>query len=75
MYRGGFPIYDIALLFKLNHKALLSVDTPVGETDNFFVYNVVKQGTIWGPPICCCEVDEVNKGEEVVAFPTVQNLF
>ena len=69
MNKGGFPIYDTALLYHLNHKARISIDTPVGETGNFMIYNVVKQGTVLAILICCTEVDQVNKIKEIVAVP------
>ena len=69
MNKAGFPLYDTALLYHLNHKATISVDTPSGETDDFTVYDVVKQGTISGPLICCAEVDQINKVNEIVAVP------
>ena len=69
MNRKGFPIYDTVLLYQLNHKAIISVNTPFGDTEDFTVYDVVKQGTISGPLICCSEVDEINNINEVVSVP------
>ena len=51
MNNKGFPPYDTALLHYLNHQATISVNTPFGDTDDFTVHNVVKQGTISGPLI------------------------
>merc|ERR1719494_73096 len=69
MNSKGFPIYDTVLLYQLNHKAIISVNTPFGDTEDFTVYDVVKQGTISGPLICCSEVDEINNINEVVSVP------
>ena len=69
MSKAGFPLYDTALLYHLKHNATISVDTPSGETDDFTVYVVAKQGTISCPLICCSEVDQINKVNEVVAVP------
>ena len=69
MNRKGFSIYDTVLLYQLNHKAIISVNTPFGDTEDFTVYDVVKQGTISGPLICCSEVDEINNINEVVSVP------
>ena len=42
------------------------IRTPVGNTDNIQVKRVVKQGTIFGPIMCCTETSTVNStGEEV----------
>ena len=75
MHEKGFPIHDTALLYHLNHKAMISVNTPFGKTEDFTVHNVVKQGTISGPLICGSEVDQVNKISEVVAVPYGPEVF
>ena len=42
------------------------IKTPVGNTDNIQVKEVVKQGKIFGPIMCCAETSTVNSiGEEV----------
>ena len=75
MHKKGIPMYDTALLYHLNHKAVISVNTPFGKTEDFTVYNVVKQGTISGPLICGSEVDQINKINEVVAVPYGPEVF
>ena len=52
-----------------DHKAVITVDTPFGMTDEFTVYDVIKQGTLSGVLLCGSEVDQVNKINEVVAVP------
>ena len=47
-------------------KKHIIIRTPVRNTDNTQVKEVVKQGTIFGPIICCAETSTVNSiGEEV----------
>ena len=50
----------------MNKKADIIIRTPIGNTDNIQVKEVVKQGTIFGPIMCCAETSAVNSiGEEV----------
>ena len=50
----------------MNKETDVIIKTPVGNTDNIQVKEVVKQGTIFGPIMCCAETSTVNSiGEEV----------
>ena len=50
----------------MNKETDVIIKTPVGNTDNIQVKEVVKQGTIFGPTMCCAETSIVNSiGEEV----------
>ena len=56
------------MLYRLSETADIIVKTPVGETAEFTVKNIVKQGTTHGPVICCAETSKVNDGEETVEY-------
>ena len=50
----------------MNRETDIIITTPVGNTENIQVKEVVKQGTIFGPIMCCAETSTVNSiGEEV----------
>ena len=50
----------------MNKETDIIIRTPVGNTDNIQVKEVVKQGTIFGPIMCCAKTSTVNSiGEEV----------
>ena len=57
----GIESEKIALIKKLNENSKIVVKTPVGNTEEFVVKNIVKQGTVLGPLLCsastaeCCE--------------------
>ena len=57
----GIDCEKIALIKKLNENSKIVVKTPVGNTEDFTVKNIVKQGTVLGPLLCsastaeCCE--------------------
>ena len=48
--------------------ANITVKTPVGDTEDFTIINIVKQGTTHGPIICCAETSQVNNSEKPVKY-------
>ena len=48
--------------------ANITFKTPVGDTEDFTIANIVKQGTTHGPIICCAEISQVNNSEEPVKY-------
>ena len=66
MYNLGFDPNTLKILYEMNKETDVIIKTPVGNTDNIQVKEVVKQGTIFGPIMCCAETSTVNSiGEEV----------
>ena len=59
----GLREREAQLIYKLNEKARIKIDTPFGETEQITVENVVKQGTNFGPIFCCGSMAEINIGE------------
>ena len=57
----GIGVKRLALIEELNKTADIVVKTPVGNTEEFTINNIVKQGTVMGPLLCsasiaeCCE--------------------
>ena len=43
----------IWILYKLNEAAQVQINVPYGDTKNIEIKEVVKQGTIYGPIMCC----------------------
>ena len=75
-YKAGYNIQDIEMVYRLNEDTNIVVETPFGKTDQVKVGEVVKQGTVLGPQLCCVETDQVNKigenqdkalGDQIVA--------
>ena len=66
MYNLGYDPNTQKVLYEMNKETYLIIRTPVGNTENIQVKEVVKQGTIFGPIMCCAETSTVNSiGEEV----------
>ena len=68
LHRLGWSEKDVMMLFRLNHMGNITVKTPVGDTEDFTIINIVKQGTTHGPIICCAETSQVNNSEEPVKY-------
>ena len=69
LHKLGWSEKDvIMMLFRLNHITNIIVKTPVGDTEDFTIMNIVKQGTTHGPIICCAETSQVNNSEEPVKY-------
>ena len=62
----GYSDNDIEMLYRINNRAEIVVETEVGNTDTFEIKEVVKQGSIFGPTMCSATTAKVNEvGEEV----------
>ena len=68
LHRLGWSEKDVMMYFRLNHMANITVKTPMGDTEDFTIINIVKQGTTHGPIICCAETSQVNNSEEPVKY-------
>ena len=49
----GYNRNDIKILYKINKKAEIIADTTVSQTESISVKEIVKQGSIFGPIMCC----------------------
>ena len=47
----------------------MTIETPVGRTESVTIKNIVKQGTVYGPPICAATIDKINE----VGYQTVSH--
>ena len=67
------PERDASMIYKLNEKANFKVSTPAGITKEIKVKEIVKQGTVFGPKLCCASTGKINDGLEIeeVVYPTV----
>ena len=52
--------HEAKLFYNLNKKAIITIQTPVGDTNPIEVHEIVKQGTIYGPILCDINTDKVN---------------
>ena len=63
----GMSEQDAWMIYKLNQNTYAKVRTPVGETPIFRVDEIVKQGTVYGPLLCCASSAKINDiGETLI---------
>ena len=51
---------DAYEMYKMNAKGMVSLKTPVGEVKGIVANEIVRQGTIPGPKLCCVNTDQIN---------------
>ena len=61
MYNLGYSPGTSRSLYEKNKTLNIVVDTPVVKTSSITVEEVVKQGTIFGPIMCCASRSRVNE--------------
>ncbi len=69
LWRSGTDIRDCVMVKKLNEKAKIVVRTPVGNTEPFYLEDIVRQGSVYGPQICISSMDRINfVGKDVITY-------
>ena len=68
MYHLGYSAGTIRSLYEINKTSNIVVDTPVGKTSSITVEEVMKQGTIFGPIMCCASTSRVNAIQEAMIY-------
>ena len=68
MYYLGYSPGTIRSLHEINKISNTVVDTPVGKTSSITVEEVVKQGTIFAPIMCCVSTSRVYTIQESVKY-------
>ena len=61
LYKAGCNVQDIHMMYKMNENTVIEVETPFGTTEKITVGDVVKQGTVLGPTLCCVAIDQINQ--------------
>ena len=57
------------MIKKLNEKARVVVKTPVGDTEEFVLEEIVRQGSVYGNQICIASMDRINYiGKDITTF-------
>ena len=69
LWRCGTDVRDCVMIKRLNEKAEIVVRTPVGNTEPFYLSDIVRQGTVYGPQICIASMDKINiVGKDIVTY-------
>ena len=59
--RVGMREREAVMLYNMNEKARIMVETPCGNTETFETERTVKQGTIFGTQLCCSSTAQIDK--------------
>ena len=57
---------DIKILYEMYKKTDIKIETPFGEISSMEIQEVVKQGSTYGPIMCCTTTSKVNDISEKV---------
>ena len=68
MYNLAYSSGTIRSLYEINKTSNIVVDTTVGKTSSITVEEAVKQGTTFGPIMCCASTSRVNEIQEAVKY-------
>ena len=60
IYKSGVSGKSLKNLYKLNKKSIIVIRTPCGDTKQAKIGKNVKQGTIWGAPLCANTIDQIT---------------
>ncbi len=61
MWKDGTDAKDAVVIKKMNEVSVATIRTPVGETEPITLINIVRQGTVSGPDICCSSTSAVDR--------------
>ena len=62
----GYKHNDLRILYEMNKRSIVPINAPFGERGNIEIEETVKQGTTYGPVMCCATTAGVNDiGEKV----------
>ena len=70
LYENGVKNDILDLIYRLNQRAEIVVRTPFGGTDPFAVNNLVRQGTVLGPMLNNCSLDQICKEKKAIRMET-----
>ena len=57
----------LPLIYKLNQKATVTINTPYGKTSPIYIKELVKQGTVLASSICSASTGEICNGGKSMA--------
>ena len=63
MICSGMAVEDAEYLYRMNKEAKAIVTTPAGNTEEFELEKIVKQGTVAGPTMAGVSIDKINRVE------------
>ena len=62
----GYSSKDIKILYEMYKKTDIKIEKPFGEISSMEIKEVLKQGSTYGPLMCCAATSKVNDISEKV---------
>ena len=64
--RTGMREREVYMLYEINKRSNIAIETPVGMTDSITVHEIVKQDTIFGQKLCSVATENIKGiGEDI----------
>ena len=72
LWKAGMREREVLMIYKMNERAKITIETPAGDTNEIVVHEIVRQGTVFGPKLCCVSTQAVNhiSGKRVSSYIT-----
>ena len=70
----GMREREIAMIYQMNKKINVVIDTPVGRTEAFTANNIVKQGSVCATKLCCASTGKVNLMSPQESYSLTPNI-
>ena len=67
LWKAGMREREVNLIYEMNKTANIIIKTPVGNSKEITVTNIVRQGTVFGPKLCCIATQKINNGIEPIS--------
>ena len=61
LIRSGTPIEEAMFIYQMNKNMRAIVRTPVGDTEEIHLEEIVRQGTVGGNKLCIVSTDRINR--------------
>ena len=71
LWKAGMREREVMMIYKMNERARITIETPAGDTGEVKVQEIVRQGTVFGPKLCCVSTQSVNDiGHSILSLIT-----
>ena len=74
LHEAGVRERVLSEIFKLNKQSDIIIETPAGTTQSITMGEIVKQGTVLGPQLCCASTVKINEVGPAISTTMSPNL-
>ena len=72
LWKAGMREREVLMIYKMNERSKITIETPARDINEIVVNEIIKQGTVFGPKLCCVSTQAVNNisGKKVSPYIT-----